>query len=320
MGKSHAEPRLTAARMSLDVAVVGSAVRDEHYGLTNLPAPDGGAFVRDRETAVGGVGANVAVALARLGREVGLVARVGEQDAGLIVPHLDDEGVDTRRLRQGREEPTYSMIFRNPAGERMVVTGGDATRNLRLENDDLAYCRQADVVFTCGYVPDPVVIRLLDAELPPLVFDLPGPLAELEDRGTEPSTVDRTVAAADLFIAGRVATRDYLDREPGAAVVALRDRPVERAALTAGADGAFLLDGQRSASVAAFDIDTVDTSGAGDAFTAGLIDAWLLDGRDPAGAGRFAAAVAGLNCRATTTQRGLPTRAAVTAFLAERSG
>jgi len=57
--------------MSLDVITVGSAVRDEYYTLSNLRAPDGGAVIRDKHTGVGGVGANVAVALARLGWDVG---------------------------------------------------------------------------------------------------------------------------------------------------------------------------------------------------------------------------------------------------------
>lgn len=306
--------------MSLDVVVVGSAVRDEYYTLSNLPEPDGGAFVRGYEEAVGGVGANVAVALARLGRDVGLIARLGEADAPWIEAHLEAEGVDLARLRRGNEEPTYSMVLRDGDGERMVVTGGNSTRRLTLEAGDLDYVQRADLLFTYGYVPDPVVRELLDADTPPLVFDLPGPLAELRGRGTEPETVDRAVMESDLFIAGTVATRDYLDCEPAAAGDVLRDRGIERAALTAGEQGAYLLDSGRTVAVPAFQVDAVDTTGAGDAFTAGLLDAWLLDGRDPADSGHFAAAVAALNCREQTAQRGLPSRDAVETFLEERTG
>lgn len=306
--------------MPPDVVVVGSAVRDEYYRLSNLPEPDGGAFVHGYTEAVGGVGANVAVALSRLGRDVGLIARVGARDAPSIEPRLAEEGVDVARLRRGDEEPTYSMIFRDGTGERMVVTGGESTRHLALRAGDLDYCRRADVVFTYGYMPDPVVAGLLEADIPPLVFDLPGPLAELAGRGTEPGTVDRAVDESALFIAGSVATRDYFGAGPTSAVERLQERGVDRAALTAGEDGAQLVDSDRTVPVPAFAVDTADTTGAGDAFTAGLIDAWLLDGRDPADAGRFAAAVAALNCREPTAQRGLPSRESVETFLADRSG
>lgn len=306
--------------MALDAVVVGSAVRDEYYELSNLPEPDGGAYVRGRETAVGGVAANVAVALSRLGRDVGLVARVGERDAATIVGHLDAEGVDTARLRRGEEAPTYSLVLRDGTGERMVVTGGAATERLRLSPDDLDYCDRAGVVFTSAYAPDPVVRALLDADGPPLAFDLPGPLAELRGRGTEPATVDRAVASVDLFIAGAVATRDYLGCAPTDGVDRLGERGVGRAALTAGADGSYLLDDGRTLAVPAFDVPAVDTTGAGDAFTAGLLDAWVLDGQDAAAAGRFASAVAALSCLETTAQAGLPTRAEVRAFLGSRSG
>jgi ribokinase/sulfofructose kinase len=82
----------------------------------------------------------------------------------------------------------------------------------------------------------------------------------------------------------------------------------------------------------AFDVETVDSTGAGDAFTAGLIDQWIAGeprgvdeseetaaDRDGVAPGvRFAAAVAAINCTSRFTQPGLPTRDEVEAFLAER--
>jgi len=81
------------------------------------------------------------------------------------------------------------------------------------------------------------------------------------------------VTAAELFIAGRVATRDYLDCAPPGGVEVLRERGARWAALTAGADGAYLLDGPQSVRIPASSIDAIGTTGAGDAFTAGLIHA-----------------------------------------------
>jgi len=317
--------------MPRDLVSVGSAIVDRYYRLSNLPEPDGGAFVRDSWEGFGGVAANVACAASRLGLDAGMVSRLGSDgDADAVAADLREWGVDTARLQYGDEPSTYSIVLRDPAGERMIVTGGEAARSLSLAGADLAYARGARAVFTNGYAPDRAVAPLVDArsdgDLPPLAFDLSGPLAELEDRGTAPGTVDAAVGGADLFVADTVALRSYLDhhgapfgpRATGRVVEWFRERGVDRAALTRGADGAVLLTSDATVEVPAYDVDVVDATGAGDAFVAGLIPAWLLDGRDPWEAGRHAAAVAALSCTGDGARGGLPTREEVARFRAER--
>ncbi|WP_135820564.1 carbohydrate kinase family protein [Halostella litorea] len=295
-----------------DVLTVGSAVVDRGHAVTNLPEPDGGAFVRESSTAVGGVAANVAAAAARLGREAGVVSRVGDDaDGERVVADLRERGVDATRVRRGDERTSYTLIFRDPDGRRMIVAGGESVPNLRLDAADLDYLRRGDAAFTSAYAPDPVVSDLVaaaaDDRLPPLAFDLAGPLSELEGRGANRETIDAAATACDLFVANEVSARSYLDCGPREAVEALRERGVRRAAVTRGADGALLLDGDEVIPVPAVDAPVVDTTGAGDAFTAGLIHAWLLDGRPTAEAGRFAAAAAAKNCTAEGARGGLPT-------------
>jgi sugar/nucleoside kinase (ribokinase family) len=312
-----------------EVVAVGSAIVDRYYRLSNLPEPDGGAFVHESWEGFGGVAANVACAASHLGRSTGMVARLGSDgDADAVAADLRGHGVDTARLQRGEEPSTYSMILVAPDGERMIVTGGEAARALSLAEADLAYARSARAVFTNGYVPDratrPLVAARAAGELPPLVFDLSGPLAELEGRGTTPGTVDEMVTTADLFVADAVSLRSYLAHHgvegldlAGAADL-LRERGVRRAALTRGADGALLVEGGDAVHVPAYDVDVVDATGAGDAFVAGLVDAWVLEGRSPAEAGRHAAAVAALDCTAEGARGNLPDAESVRRFRAER--
>lgn len=318
----------------LDAVVVGSAVVDRIYALSNLPEPDGGAFVREETTAVGGVAANVAAALSQLGHETGVVARVGDDEAAdRVLADLRERGIDAERVRRGDpgERTSYSLVLRDPEGERMILAGGESVPNLRLADEDLAYLQRADLVFTSAYAPDPVVSRLVEAadagELPPLVFDLAGPLSELEGRATRPETLDALLAVCDCFVANEVSARSYLGAGPRDAIAELADRGVGRAAITRGEDGALLLADGEVVEIPAFEVETVDTTGAGDAFTAGLVHAWLLgDGAaeeaggdvSPADAGRFAAATAALNCTAETARGGLPTAEEVRAFLESR--
>jgi ribokinase/sulfofructose kinase len=310
-----------------EVVAVGSAIRDEYLTLSNLPAADGGAFVRARREGFGGVAANVACACARLGRDSGTIARLGSDgDADAVEADLRERGVDTERVRRGEEPSTYSLVLRS-GGERMVITGGEAAAALELREPDWPYLRGADAVVTNAYVPERVAAELVKArvagEIDALAFDLSGPLAELRNRGTEPGTVDAAVRACDLFVVGEVALASYLEyhgvsREN--AVSFLREQGLTRGALTRGAAGATLVTPEGTVDVEAFDVDVVDPTGAGDAFTAGLVDAWLLEGRPAREAGRFAAAAAALNCTGDGARGGLATRGEVEALSAGQPG
>lgn len=303
-----------------ELVTVGGAMVDHYYTLSNLPEPDGGAFIRESREGVGGVAANVASAAAALGREAGIVTRLGDDErADTVERDLREHGIDTRRVRRGTEASTYSLVFR-AGGERMVITGGRSCAALELRADDEPYLSDAGVVAATAYVPERAAAPLVDlresGELAALSFDLSGPLAELEGRGVTPETIDRAVAACDLFIVGEVALAAYLDHHDADDPVAfLREQGVERAALTRGSEGATLLTPDGSVEIPAFDVDVVDPTGAGDAFHAALADAWLLDGKPPREAGRFAAAVAALNCTGDGARGGLPSREAVAALL-----
>ena len=338
---------------SPSILSVGAAAIDEWYAVSNLPEPDGGAFAREVTSAFGGVGANVAVALDRLGRDAGLVSRVGDDKYGRrALEYLDETAVDATHVAVGEEAHTRSLILRDPDGERAIVTAGESFRNLRPTGAAIDAMADVDAVFLTAYVPDRAARRILDrvrslraaaaeagesgVDPPALVFDLSGSVEELVGRGTEPQTIHRFLHEADLFVADGVAAPAFFgsataavervasaqERAPGSR----RGPTWPRAVLTHGADGMTTVVGGEVGRFDAFDVETVDTTGAGDAFTAGLIDRWIAadaaassaDRDDVARGVRFAAAVAAINCTARFTQPGLPTRSEVEAFLADR--
>jgi len=323
--ESTAAPQVTA---------VGAAAVDEWYAVSNIPEPDGGAFAHDVTAAPGGVGANVAVALDRLGRDVGLVSRVGDDEYGRrATAWLADTGVDTDRVVVGDEPTTRSLVLRDPTGERAIVTTGESFRSLQLDDATLERTLESEVVFVTAYTPDRVARRLLDAVVsqaagvrPALVFDLSGPVTELVGRGTAPETIHGYVHHADLFVAGGVAAPAYFGSDAAAIerLSQVRMTEVGPAVLTHGTEGMTAIVDGGVRRYDAFDVDVVDTTGAGDAFIAGLIDRWLLaEGPSDASnsiddAVRFAAAVAAINCTERSTQAGLPTREIVQRFLAKR--
>jgi sugar/nucleoside kinase (ribokinase family) len=308
---------------SPEVVAVGGATLDRFYDVTNLPEPDGGAYARDVTERFGGVGANVAAGFAVLDRETALLARLGDGDIGdRVLADLQSSPIGTDLIQRRAGTTTHCIIARNPDGERMIVTAGDSTVQLELPDSAREAARDADALFVSAYVPDGVAVELLEIAAEPdgpaLAFDLSGPVEELHDRGTEPPTIDRAVEVADLFVVGEVAAESYLGCPSDGAVDALRDRGCSRGAVTFGPEGATLFESEERTEVPAFDVETADTTGAGDTFTAALAERWLLGDAEAERAGRFAAAAAALNCRAEGARGGLPDRETVEAFLAER--
>lgn len=296
------------------VVAVGSAVLDRVYALSNLPEPDGGAFVTDYTERAGGVAANVACALSTLDHDAAVVSRVGDDDAAdLVLDSLSAWGVDATGVRRGSDPTSYTLVLRGPDGDRMIIAGGDSVPGLRLTDADRERLRTADCVFTSAYAPDAVVSDLVELrasdDIAALAFDLAGPLSELAGRGTAPETIDAAAETADLFVTNAVAARSYLDCGPERAAALLRDAGAARVAVTDGDDGAVLASDDTVERVPAVDADVVDTTGAGDAFTAALIHAWVLGDATLADAGRVAAAAAALNCTAPGARGALPSRA-----------
>jgi ribokinase/sulfofructose kinase len=297
------------------VVTVGSAVLDHTYVLSNLPEPDGGAFVTDREKRGGGVAANVACALSALTHDATVVSRVGDDDAAdTILASIREWGVGIDGVHRGDGESSYSLILRGPDGRRMIVAGGDSIPQLRLSKRDRGRLRTADAVFTGAYAPDRVVSELCELRragaIDRLAFDLSGPLPELDARGADPETIDAAAAEADLFVTNEVAARSYLDADPRVAAQLLSGAGAERVAVTVGADGAYVATSKvEPVHIPAVPCEVVDTTGAGDQFTAALIHAWLLGDAGPRRAGRIAATAAARNCTAAGPRGRLATPA-----------
>ena len=299
------------------LVAVGSALLDRVYALSNLPEPDGGAFVTEYDERAGGVAANVACALSALDHDAAVVSRVGDDDAAdRVFDSLADWGVDAGGVRRGSDPTSYTLVLRDPDGDRMIVAGGDSVPGLRLTDADRRRVREADCVFTSAYAPDAVVSDLVElranGEIAALAFDLAGRLSELHGRGTEPETIDRAAETADLFVTNEVAARSYLDCGPERAAGFLRDAGANRVAVTVGAAGAYLAAVDSPSGgvehVPAVDSDVVDTTGAGDVFTAALVHAWVFGNANPLDAGHVAAVAAAQNCTRAGARGALPVR------------
>lgn len=300
------------------VVAVGNTLVDHTYHLTNLPEADGGAFVLEYERRLGGVSTNVATILARLGHVTGIISCIADDDDGEeVLARLEDSPIASssiHRVESGRT--SYCLVLTDPEGRRSIIGGGDSVLRLSLTEADIETVAAAEAAFSSAYAPVDAVRTLAEVDTT-LVYDLAGEFTELRDRGLTRAALDDLAPDIDHLVGNLRSVQSYLRTDGDAATCQreLRRRGFSAGAITRGSDPVFLFDGDRTCEVPAFDVPIEDTTGAGDAFTAGLIDAWVLANLDLPAVGRFAHAVAALNCTTTGAHTGSPTRSEVEAFL-----
>jgi len=303
-----------------DVVVVGKANIDYLVRGPRLPGPgqsvNGDAF----QEAVGGKGANQAVAAARLGARVALVARVGRDSRGdVVLARLHDENVDTRFVTRDPDEPTGVALCQvGASGEKQILSASGANARLTA-----AWVREAAPVLTSARVvlcqlgvPLEAVeeaVRIARSVRVLVMLD-PGPPAPLPNGLLAQLDVIRPNASEAQILTGiRV-------RDRNGAREAARDllrRGVKTAVVQAGDDGDMALSRDRELWLPRFDVKRVDATGAGDAFASALA-VCLAQGKPLEEAGPFASAAAALATTHLGAQASLPMREAVLQLLAQR--
>ncbi len=295
-----------------DVVVVGGINTDFVARGVALPTPGSSVQGDTFQAGPGGKGANHAVAAARLGDRVALIARVGADDRGpALVAGIEAAGVDTRHIGCDSEAPTGAALIQvDGAGEKQILSVPAANHQLTVANvrEAAATIRQARVEAVAE------AMRLARQAGAQVVLDPAPPVPLPDDLLRSVNVIKPNRHEADV-LTGILPRDRETAREAAARLLA---RGVGAVAVQAGGGDNLLVwrDGERW--LPALPVKQVDATGAGDAFAAALAVA-LAEGWSLAEAGRFASAAAALATTKLGAQTGLPDRAAVLALLARVS-
>jgi sulfofructose kinase len=292
------------------VIAVGIAVMDKIFGVAEIPTEATKVFARSYSEIGGGPAATASVAIARLGGEAELWARVGDDPVGRrIVEELHDWGVRPQvRLVPGADS-NVSGVLVDAQGERLIVSYTDPELDPdpswlpfdRLERADavladVRWPRASEAVLRRAR--DLGISTVLDADLAP--DDI---LREL-------------VPLSDFSIFSHPAlTRLTGTDDVGEALRRAQGLCTGHVGVTVGENGCCWLEGGHLCQETGFSITAVDTLGAGDVFH-GAFALAVAEGRDIRDAARFANAAAALKCTRSGGRAGIPSRSEVSAFLA----
>jgi sulfofructose kinase len=287
---------------------LGIAVQDMIFGLSELPVTEGKYRAHAFASAGGGMAASAAAAIGRLGCPVELWTRLGDDVLGdAIVAELKTFGVDVRWCKRaaGQNSPVSAVLV-DGQGERLLVNYSDPDSDM--DTSWLPVQRIADsaaVLVDTRWELGAIAVldaaraagipAVLDADSPPVSHDVLQRATHcvFSHHALYQCTHTEDVVAGLRLVAGLT----------GGVV-----------AVTLGAGGvSWLADGETHHQPA-FQVEAVDTLGAGDVFHGALAVA-LSEAMALPDAMRFAAAAAALKCMRFGGRRGAPTRAEVMALL-----
>lgn len=295
------------------ILVVGSINMDLVVRVPHAPLPGETVLGGDFETFPGGKGANQAVAAARMGGEVTMVGRVGNDSFGdaLIQGLVEDKIKTTYVIKDTEARTGIAMISVAADGENEIVVASGANHKVTPEdvNNTRSIMREMDLLLLQLECPIDTVtasVELAKAYDVPVVLN-PAPAQPLSKT---------LLANIDVLTPneGELATLTG-EKDPEIAICSLLEWGLKNLVITLGANGARVITAEGDQHLPAHEITAVDTTAAGDAFNGALAVA-LAEGKPLLEAVCYGMAAGALAATRRGAQPSLPTRDAVEGLMA----
>lgn len=309
--------------MSGRVVLLGDINLDAILQLMgDLPKPGGDGLASRLVTSIGGGICNTAITLRRFGVSAALIACIGQDIwAQAILPDLEAVGINLIGVQRDPQVTTgIAFIAITPDGERTMFSCRGANGLLRAETIPAELFDDAVLLQLSAYA-------LLDAPQREALWRA----VSLAEERSIPISLDLMSEPArhcaeevrwllphlSLCVLGvEEANFAFGLSEPQAIVACLLERGVRMAGLKLGREGCLVADQKYSVRLPAFPVRAVDSTGAGDAFCAGLIYGWLR-GWDAFLCAGLAGALGALAATTWGAGMSMPGREAVLAYLSD---
>ena len=248
--------------MAARVCVVGSVNADLTFTVDALPQPGQTVLASALSTSPGGKGGNQAVAAARAGAAVQLVAALGTDAAAQqLRTHLDANGVGLAGVLNVPGPSGSAVIIVDSGAENCIVVAPGANAHLSLTSAAVrSVIADSDVVLLQLEIPidTATAAARVGREAGAVVIVNASP-------AVHPDALAALAELADVVVVNETEATDWLTE----------DRPpVPHLVITRGSRGASLITAGEQIDVAAPAVEAIDTTGAGDVFAGVLAATW----------------------------------------------
>jgi ribokinase len=288
----------------LTVLVIGNATLDLSYDVPQLPAPGETVLARSKLIDAGGKGLNQAIVARRAGADVVYCAPIGDDPAAaVIVECLEREGLATEHLQRVAAATDESLIFVAPTGENSIISTAAAARSLDevAVTPALASLGANDLLLMQGNLSRASTAWCLE---------------QARSRGTRTMVNPAPIAfdygqlwpSIDIAVVNEVESEALTGlADPAAAAQTLRRAGVGTVVTTLGSLGARFVDDHAERHFPAHQVESVDTTGAGDVFC-GILAAAIDAGIELVPALDWAVEAASLSVTRRGTTSAFPSR------------
>ena len=292
--------------MAFDVVGFGALNLDKLFKVNMIAKREEEGFVTDYKESGGGSAANTIVGLARLGLKTGFIGKVASDHEGkLLLEDFRKEGVDVNGItisEKGRSGTVMGYV--DPNGDRALYVDPGVNDQLDLNDINLDYVSGTNFIHMSSFVAEKpfeaqkqLIEQLANVDI---CFD-PGALYANKGLNAIKPIIQRSYAVLPNETEVKLLTgKDYKEgaetfMELGAELVAVK----------LGKRGCYVTDGKEHHQIEAYNVEAVDTTGAGDAFCAGFIYG-LAKRKDLYECGRLGNFVASRCVSAMGARTGLP--------------
>lgn len=262
--------------MKFDIIGWGALNIDRLCHVNEFAPSDGETFVNYETKSCGGSAANTILGMAKLGLNTGYIGKVGSDSNGkMMLDYLETNNVNTGHLIRGEGETGEVIGFVDSSGNRKLYVTPKINDTISNGEINREYIKNTKILHLTSFVglnpEDPSVqtqMELLD-ELPDdiiISFD-PGML--YVNRGSE--FMDKLISHTDILLINEtellMTTKKDTLREAVSEISPLVDILVVKRSTR----GSFIKKGDEEYNINIFEVDAVDTTGAGDAYNAGFL-------------------------------------------------
>ena len=311
--------------MSKRILVVSSANMDIKLPIREMPAA-GETLLCDGSVSYspGGKGANSAVTFAALGAETVLCARIGRDSHGeSLYDFYKEKGIDVRHIAIDREQPTgCAVVFVDNMGQNRILAYPGANSYLSERDVDEGFLSCPDALYLQMEIGQNAFFAAANYahrhDIPIFVDAGPARADFPFDRMPPVKVLSPNETETEIYTGMKLTGTDSM---LAASMELLRRVRAEYIVIKLGERGAFVCNGRHFKFVPGFSVRVVDTTAAGDAFTAALTLRYLENGGDINDAVRYGCAAGAITVSRSGAAYAVPNSAAeVEALIAAQGG